>query len=173
MWKVDPAPIRAAAHGGGLAANVVFLVPTAASEPTEWRYVTAKPAADWAAPGFGASAWKTGLSAFGGGYDHVHTPWTDTPGDIWMRRIFTLSAKPSRPLLIRMVHDEDAEVYLNGVLACRDSGFIGSYDDFAVDSKDAAAFHPGSNVIAVHCRQTTGGQVIDAGLAEENAAATK
>ena len=44
---------------------------------------------------FDASAWKEGQSAFGGGYDYIHTLWTEMPGDIWLRREFTLSAKPS------------------------------------------------------------------------------
>ena len=163
VWKVDPAPIRAAARGEGLPANVSWLLPTAAVQPTVWRYATAKPGLDWFAPGLDDAAWKSGQSAFGGGYDHVHTPWTDTPGDIWLRREFLLSARPAAPK-IRMIHDEDAEVYLNGVLACRDGGFIGSYDDFDIAPQAAATLKPGKNVIAVHCRQTAGGQIIDVGV---------
>ena len=59
-WKVDPAPIRAATRGEGLAANITYLVPTAAVQPTVWHYTTAKPAGDWFARGFDASAWKDG-----------------------------------------------------------------------------------------------------------------
>ena len=165
IWKVDPAPIRAAARGEGIAANVAYLVPTAAVKPTVWHYTTAKPAGDWFAPGFDASAWKEGQSAFGGGSDHMHTPWTDTPGDIWLRKEFTLTAKPKAPM-IRMIHDEGAEVYLNGVPACRDGGYIGSYDDFEIDPKAAATLKPGKNIIAVHCHQEAGGQVIDVGLVD-------
>ena len=40
--------------------------------------------------------------------------------------------------MICMIHDEGVEVYLNGVLACRDGGFIGSYDDFDINPKAAA-----------------------------------
>ncbi|MDQ2800004.1 MAG: hypothetical protein M3Y13_10205 [Armatimonadota bacterium] len=68
--------------------------------------------------------------------------------------------------MIRMIHDEGAEVYLNGVPACRDGGYIGSYDDFELDPKAAATLKPGKNLIAVHCHQETGGQVIDVGLVD-------
>ena len=165
VWKVDPDPIRKAARGEGLAANVTVLLPTAAIKPTKWRYTTTRPADHWNAPDFDDSAWKEGLSAFGAGYDNIHTPWTDTPGDIWIRKTFTLTALPKKPLA-RMIHDEDVEVYLNGVLACRDGGYIGSYDDFDIDPKAAASLFAGENIIAAHCRQTTGGQVIDVGLVD-------
>ena len=166
VMKVDPDTVARAARGEGLPTNVTYLIPTALIEPIEWRYVTAAPAADWFQPGFQDAAWKTGRSAFGSGVDAVHTPWTDTPGDIWLRREFTLKTVPKHPRL-RLVHDEDVEVYLNGVLACRDGGYISAYDDFAIDPRAAATLKPGKNVIAVHCHQTTGGQGIDVGLIED------
>ena len=83
-----------------------------------------------------------------------------------MRRRFTLKAKPASPLL-RIFHDEDVEIYLNGILACRDGGFLTGYDDFEIDAAAAASLKPGENVIAVHCRQTAGGQFIDVGLVED------
>lgn len=168
LWKVDPAPIRAAARGEGLALKITYLLPTAAVMPPTWVYTTTRPPTGWFGPVFDDSAWKQGQSAFGDTGGHVHTTWTDTPGDIWIRKEFTLHSIPKAPL-IRMIHDEDAEVYLNGALACRDGGFIGSYDDFDIDPKAIATLKPGKNVIAVHCRQTTGGQVIDVGLIDTDA----
>jgi hypothetical protein len=164
VWKVDAAPISAAAHGLlRMATNVKYVLPTAAVKPTVWSYVTVKPGEKWNQPGFNDSAWKTGKSAFGQGYDYIHTPWTDTPGDIWLRKDVTLAGDVGH-LEIRMIHDEDVEVYVNGVLAARDAGFISAYDDFPISPDAAATIKPGKNLIAVHCLQTTGGQVIDVGL---------
>jgi len=163
VWKVDPAPIRAAALGQTLARNIAILIPSALTQPTRWQYTTVTPGVDWFKLGYQASEWKSGLSAFGSGYGHIGTPWTDTPGDIWLRKEFTLAETPKSPL-IRMIHDEDVEVYINGILACNDGGYISGYDDFDINPKAAATLHLGKNLIAVHCHQTAGGQVIDVGM---------
>ena len=52
-------------------------------------------------------------------------------------------------------------VYLNGVLVLSRSGFTTDYEAEEIDAK---ALRTGRNVLAIHCRQTTGGQYIDAGL---------
>ncbi|MBE0540368.1 MAG: hypothetical protein IH623_03195, partial [Verrucomicrobia bacterium] len=58
------------------------------------------------------------------------------------------------------------EIYLNGVLAFRAGGFATGYDAFPLNPAANAALQPGRNVIAVHCRQTDGGQYIDLGFVE-------
>ena len=63
-------------------------------------------------------------------------------------------------------HDEDAEVYVNGVLALKASGFISGYEVFPFTPEGRAAFKPGKNQIAIHCHQTAGGQYVDFGLVD-------
>ena len=65
---------------------------------------------------------------------------------------------------------EDVEVYLNGVLATRESGFTSSYDDYEIRPEARAILQPGKDLIAVHCKQTTGGQFIDVGIVDRKAA---
>jgi len=95
----------------------------------------------------------------------VRTKWKTK--DIWLRRTFELgSAKLTDPVLV-MHHDEDAEVYINGVRAVARTGYISEYEPFGISAKARAALKKGKNVFAVHCKQTRGGQYIDVGLAEQ------
>lgn len=96
----------------------------------------------------------------------VNTPWTDTPGDIWLRRVVTLPATIPAKLNVLTRHDEDVEVYVNGVLAAGATGYTGDYVSLPMSDAARTALRPGGpNVLAVHCHQTAGGQVIDVGIA--------
>jgi hypothetical protein len=152
----------------------VEIVPTSRHQPVVWHYTTTAypPANNWFKPGFDDSAWKQGpggFGSFGTPGAVVRTQWTDTPGDIWLRRAFTLpGGKLPRGVQLLIHHDEDVEVYINGVLAASDSGYLTSYQPFDISDAALNAIKPaGSNVMAVHCHQTIGGQYIDVGLVSE------
>ncbi len=151
------------------APTATYLLANSQKTPTAWRYVTAadKPAADWTKPGFNDSAWKTGNAPFANnppGGIPTGTNWTDS--DIWMRRKVTLPAGSYKNLAFMVYHDEDVEIYVNGVLAAEDGGYNSSYDALDVTPAAAALLKPGATVtLAVHVHQTVGGQGIDLGLA--------
>jgi len=126
-----------------------------------WKYTTTQPVGAWQAPGFDDSAWQEGPAAFG--TIASATPWTTS--DIWIRRTFEIPAVPAK-LALSVFHDEDAEIYLNGKEAAKLTGFNTSYDQFPLGPDAVKLLNPGKNSIAIHCKQTTGGQNIDCGIVE-------
>ncbi|MBN1421406.1 MAG: glycoside hydrolase family 2 [Planctomycetes bacterium] len=143
------------------------LVPTARDEAVAWRYTFEEPAAGWIRPDFDDSGWKEGPAGFGtkgtpGSV--VRTEWKS--GAIWIRRTFTLGERIPRDLTLVVHHDEDVEIYINGVLAAKAGGYTTDYDELPLGAEGREALRPGKNVFAVACKQTGGGQYIDVGLGE-------
>jgi len=167
---IKPDLERTAAANQGKFPPEPKLVPVVATSETaaaEWKYTTDKPADDWAKPDFDDSAWKTGKAGFGSEGTPgatVRTEWK-TP-DIWLRRVVEIPAGPFHNLQLRIHHDENAEVFINGVRAAGLGGFTTEYEQAAITKRAMDAIKPGKNVIAVHCKQTVGGQYIDAGLVD-------
>ena len=103
------------------------------------------------------SAWKEGKSGFGT---------RDTPGAVvgteWNTRRHLAAPRVhaarghelGRSAALDVHHDEDAEVYLNGVLAASATGFTTQYEPLPLNADARAALKPGKNLIAVHCHQT-------------------
>jgi hypothetical protein len=147
--------------------RIVPVVPTAENEPIRWRYTTSAPGEGWFKADFDSASWPEGEAGFGtkgtpGAV--VRTTW-NTP-DIWLRREIILPDRKSSNLEWRIHHDEDAEVYLDGVLASRVSGYTTDYSEMAIDSAAKSKLKPGKHLLAVHCKQTSGGQYIDVGLVD-------
>jgi hypothetical protein len=143
----------------------VVVAPTSREAAQTWRYTTDKPAEGWEKPGFDDVSWKEGPGGFGEPTtpgSKVRTNWK-TP-DIWLRRTFDVTDANSDGLALLMHHDEDAEVYLNGVLIGSVKGFVTDYFVLPLDAKVAAALKSGKNTLAVHCHEMRGGQYIDVGL---------
>ena len=144
------------------------IVPTAHDQAITWRFTTTQPGENWFDPSFDDHAWQEGPAGFGTQQTPntvVRTTWNTA--DIWIRRIVDLPADLSlaHPAVL-LHHDEDAEVYINGTLAAKASGYNGDYEPVPLDAKATALLKPGKNTLAVHCHQTTGGQYIDMGLVD-------
>ncbi|HOC57387.1 MAG TPA: DUF4965 domain-containing protein [Verrucomicrobiota bacterium] len=147
--------------------KTLIVAPTSEEEPITWRYTTRAPASDWAKSEFDASAWKEGPGGFGtkgtpGAV--VRTEW-NTP-EIWLRREFVMPKGSWSDLKLRLHHDEDAEVYVDGILASQVSGYTTDYEFVRIKSRAKDQLKPGKHVLAVHCKQTGGGQYIDVGLVD-------
>ena len=134
------------------------------SSTVQWKYTTSEPSSDWYTTDYTASGWKTGTAGFGGG---GRTSWSSS--DIWIRRNFKISnvqADQLQDLRLWLFHDEDAEIYINGALATKVTGYNTKYETFPLlpEGLNALKLDGSDNVIAIHCKQTVGGQFIDCGL---------
>ena len=138
------------------------IVTTSSDEPVDWQYTTDQPAADWFRSGFDDRTWKTGTAPFGHDFGNVHTQWTTS--NIWIRRKFTLLGQIPAKLHLLVKHDEDADIYINGVLAATLPGFNADYKEVSISDAARSAMRPGQNTFAVHVHQTVGGQGIDIGI---------
>jgi hypothetical protein len=159
-WK------RVAAANAGRFPQLKTLVPTSQNQAVVWRYTFQRPGEDWYRPGFDDAAWNEGPGGFGtkgtpGAV--VRTEWK-TP-EIWARRQFPLPDLGTARLLLVVHHDEDVAIYLNGVLAAQAPGYTTDYEEMPISPAARAALRPGKNLLAVHCKQTAGGQYVDVGLA--------
>lgn len=143
------------------------LVPSSKEADQTWRYSTDKPADGWEKCGFDDSTWKTGPGGFGEKTTPgsvVRTEWKSN--DIWLRRTFNLKAEPTGEIRLLIHHDEDTEVFINGQLVKSITGYSTEYGMVRLGPDAAKAFTAGENTLAVHCKQTGGGQYIDVGFVE-------
>lgn len=147
-----------------------------ATSPATWKYTTTDPGAGWEEAAYNDSSWKSGPAGFGTKGtpgSTVRTEWS-TP-TIWVRRSFTLPAEAvlqsaGDELFLTIHHDEDAEVYLNGIPAATVKGYTTAYTPVRISPQARAALNAGENTIAIKCAQTRGGQYIDAGIVRRKAA---
>jgi hypothetical protein len=170
---VKPDVARTSAANRGEFKPLEMLVPTSRDEATTWRFRFDEPtdSADglhWFDAKYDDSGWKEGPAGFGtqgtpGAV--VRTEWKSS--DIWLRRSFTLASPPRSTIQFLVHHDEDVEIYVNGVLAARAGGYTTTYELLALSAESRAALKTGANVLALHCKQTTGGQYIDVGIVAE------
>ncbi|RYD62325.1 MAG: hypothetical protein EOP83_14895, partial [Verrucomicrobiaceae bacterium] len=147
------------------------LASTAEKAPVISRHVVSDPGPGWNAVDFDDSSWTESSGGYGtrgtpGGV--IRTEWRSS--DIWLRREFFLPdhfrAKEDSNISLRVHHDEDAEIYLNGSRIADLPRWTQGYTDVPIPDEAAKVLRPGRNVMAIHCSNKGGGQYIDAGLVE-------
>lgn len=150
-----------------LPATPRVVVPTAMDKAQDWRFTLAEPKEGWFRADFDDRAWKSAPGGFGDPTTPgaiVRTAWRTNA--IWLRRVIDLPAGPYADLQMHVQHDDDAEIYLNGVLAAKLPGCTTSYKAVPISEAARKTLRPGANLLAVYCLQTSGGQYIDVGLME-------
>jgi hypothetical protein len=171
--KVDAEKFKASNDALRLAPPMIKTVlPTAREQASEWSYTFENPGNGWEKTDFDASSWKKGLSGFGQGAPNTENRTEWRTRHIWIRKSFELVAEDAADtskLVLDLYHDDDCEVFINGVKVLETKGYITDYKQFPILQENNArvGLKPGTNVMAIRCRNTTGGQYIDAGLSRK------
>ncbi len=144
------------------ASTVEMLVPSAEERKSIWSYSMEKPADTWIAADFDDASWKKGEAPFGDkDYEKAKTEWSKD--DIWMRRQITVNEELTEPV-VKITNDDDYEIFVNGQPLVAEAGASGEYKYLRLNEEKGKLFKKGKNMIAVHCKNTGGGQHIDLGI---------
>ena len=146
------------------------ILSTAMTHAHKWRYITSAAPRHWYDATFDDSSWSVGEAAFGHGMNEykelVRTDWNTN--QIYMRRWFYLSdISPENiaKLRFKLFHDDDVDLYINGVWAGAHAGCTFSYWYMDINHEALATLKPNSwNLIALAGKQGTGQQFMDVGL---------
>ncbi|MBR5393942.1 MAG: DUF4965 domain-containing protein [Bacteroidaceae bacterium] len=119
----------------------------------------------WAAPDFNDSSWNTERAAWGSEGDNIRSRWGRQGSDIYIRRDISLSdADLNEDLYLKYSHDDVFELYVNGTKVADTGETWVNGVVLHMDADMKALLKSGSNTIAAHCHNTTGGAYADFGL---------
>ena len=122
------------------------------------------PATTWYRPDYDDSEWQEVTFPMGSpGYSLPYvTRWIGEYNCYWIRREFTLDGFTSLlPHTLRVFHDDDYRVYVNGLPVLSGDGWTTTTP---IEKNIARYLKPGRNVIAAQVQQNTGGAYFDCGV---------
>ncbi|MDB5247005.1 MAG: hypothetical protein JWQ40_1399 [Segetibacter sp.] len=140
------------------------IISTSETQAYSVKYTEEIPAGDWTSLSFSDTAWKTGAAPFGNRRP-ANTRWRSK--DIWVRRTFSLDDVKVNKLFLKINHDDNTEVFLNGDKIYNKHGWLNKFEYFPIDDNVKSKLKKENNVLAIHVTNTTGGQWLDAGIVEE------
>ncbi|WP_242916437.1 glutaminase family protein [Pontibacter liquoris] len=138
------------------------LLPSSEEETYGFQYTETAPAPGWMNPQYDDSSWKTGSAPIGDDPAKAKTRWKSE--DIWVRRTFSFDQPDFEKLYLKLRHDDNVEVYLNGEQIYTRNGWNNEFEFIPLHQALVNNLKKGKNVLAIHCANTAGGQWLDAGL---------
>jgi len=139
------------------------ILPTADVLKYQASYSFDKPEADWESNSYNDNTWKKAEAPFGD--DHsAKTKWYSD--DLYFRRTFDMANVSAAKKYLKLNHDDNVIVYLNGKVIYKKTGWVSDYTYLPIED---GILKTGKNVLAIHCKNTAGGRHLDAGIVEEDA----
>ena len=140
------------------------IAPTSDEAYYEAKYTETAPADGWMDPSFNDSQWKTDGAPFGDN-GSARTAWHSK--DLWTRRVFSMNGSTPEKLLLKIRHDDNIQVYLNGEKIYEHTGWLSKVAYLPVGEAVGRNLKKTNNVLAIHVVNTAGGQWLDAGISAE------
>ena len=162
MIKVDDVVYR---FLGNTSKTYKTIVPAADEMNYEAVFMETDPGQNWMNDSFADSAWEKGVAPFGDNSSLSKTMWRSK--DIWVRRDVTINDLNLNNLFLKLQHDDDVEVYLNGQNIYTAKGATGKFIYLPIKEEVKKTLKKGTNILAVHVTNTGGASWLDAGIVEE------
>jgi len=132
-----------------------------------FTYTEKTPATGWNLPGFKDVAWSSNPAPFGDLSAQAATEWKSD--QLWARRSFALNDGIPKVLYLKISHDDNVEVYLNGIEIFKKTGYTDQkYVYIPVKDEALKSLKKDNNVLAVYIKNTAGGQWLDLGLSTDH-----
>ena len=163
-------------------ASEVTLLPTRGNDNTpyyaKFRYANAVVDEEyvdieegWTNADFDDSAWDELMMPLGS-FGPYHTRWFGEYNTFWFRRNFYIDNPAAiTKLTLKVTHDDDCAVFLNGTKVWNEFDWTGGENDWRLIDVDPSLLVEGNNVLAMYIEQNWGGAYCDFGL-EANVGAT-
>ncbi len=162
MIKVDGKVYR---FMGEESKTFTTLLAAADEENYQTRYTETQPSGSWETAQFNDSGWKNGTAPFGDNNSADKTFWKSK--NIWVRRNFDLKELNFKKIYLKISHDDNVEVFLNGEKIYTKNGWNDKYEYIELNDSVKNRLKNSNNVLAIHCENTAGGAHLDAGLVAE------
>ncbi len=137
-----------------------------ASDEESYRtfFTESQPLQNWMNTDFKATGWKSGLAPFGDAASKPQTLWNSA--NLWVRREFNVTDNNIQGLNLKISHDDNVDVYLNGTRIYAHQGWYHKFIYVPIETA-SDLLKKGKNVLALHIKNTAGGQHLDFGLVKE------
>ena len=146
--------------------NYKTILAAADEKPFSVNYTEVEPKGSWKEIDFDAGTWKMGTSPIGDNPKAVKTLWNSD--NIWVRRVFQLSnVKSLEDVFLKLNHDDNVEVFLNGKRIYKKQGWTTDFDLIPLSKAETGYLKEGKNAIAIHLMNNAGGRYLDFGLVEK------
>ncbi|MFC3562215.1 glutaminase family protein [Pedobacter jamesrossensis] len=137
------------------------ILPASDEKPYEANYTFEQPAQSWVTNNFSDASWKKGTAPFGDDKS-AKTKWNSD--DLYYRRKFTIAKLSAGKKYLKLNHDDDVDVSINGKSIYKKTGWVHEYIYIPIEE---GILKTGENLLSIHVKNTAGGRYLDAGIVEE------